>query len=287
MSNLILGFLEIGAADLIYKNIITILRKDKCKKFIKQFVRELKMDENIKKVATSLVLLLSTSSLIAQELSCDSMCHSFRGSYVGVGIGPETANFKQKALFIGRAPSADVRVIDTNRFAGKGAFASLFAGFDFGFPMCDPNCDNLYFGIEANANIRNLKHKYTNKEFVNINFNHDYRKMHYDLGISVLPGILFSNCSLLYARLGYSNGKFKVDTTDTSLQNISTSRNGFRYGLGFRQSLSECLSLRLEYSQINYKRFKMFTYDPIGNAAKTTHTTPHIQRFEVGLLFTF
>jgi outer membrane immunogenic protein len=111
--------------------------------------------------------------------------------------------------------------------------------------------------------------------------------MHYDFGIGFLPGILFSDCSLLYARLGYSNGKFKVDTTDTSLQNISKSLNGFRYGLGFRQRLSECLSFRLEYGQINYKKLKMFTFDPVGNVAKATHIKPKLQRFEVGLLFTF
>ncbi len=244
------------------------------------------MDRKIKRIITSFVLLLSTPSLFAQEFSCDSICDAFRGSYLGFGLGPETANFKQKALVIGRTPS-NFRAIDTNRFAGKGTFASLFGGFDFALPICDPKCDSLYLGIEANANIRRLRHKATNREFINVSYNHTYRKMHYDFGISFLPGILFSECNILYARLGYSNGKFKVDTTDTSLQNISKSLNGFRYGLGFRQRLSECLSLRLEYGQINYKKLKMFTYDPVGNVAKTTHIRPDIQRFELGLLFNF
>lgn len=244
------------------------------------------MDENIKKVATSLILLLSTSSLNAQELSFESVCNSFKAYYVGLGIGPETANFNQKAIIIGGAPS-NFNAIDRNHFAGKGSFASLFAGLDFGFAGCGENYDNLYLGIEANANVRTLKHKSTNKEFIKFNFNHTYRKMHRDFGIGFLPGILFSNCSLLYARLGYSNGKFIMDTTDTSLQNVSRSLNGFRYGLGFRQRLSECLSFRLEYGQINYKKLNIFTYDRVGNVAKTTYIRPKTQRFELGLLLTF
>jgi len=231
-------------------------------------------DANIRKVVTLWLLLTATPCLVAEEC------------YVGLGVGPETANFKQKAVVIGRNPS-NFTAIDKNQFAAKGAFASLFGGVGFQFPMCDSHCDRIYLGIEGNANIRSLMHKATNRELINSNYNHTYYKMHYDFGVSLLPGILISDCNLFYGRLGYANGKFKVNTTDTSLQNISRTLNGLRYGLGFRQRLNECLSFRLEYGQVNYKKIKMFTYDPVGNVAKTTHITPYIQRFELGLLFNF
>lgn len=242
-------------------------------------------DANIK-VTASLLLLLTSPSLFAQEPSLHSILTTCREYYIGLGLGPETANFKQSAFFKGTPEN--VNVIDTNQFsAKKGAFASLCAGLGFSFSICDLDSNRIYFGIEANADIRTLAHKAKNKELTHLNFNHTYYKMHRDFGIGLLPGILFSNSGLFYARLGYANGRFQSDTTDTSLQNISRSRNGFRYGLGFRQSLNECLAFRLEYGQINYKKIKMFSFEPIGNATKTTHITPRVQRFELGLLFNF
>lgn len=231
---------------------------------------------NIKKVAAVLLLLSATPSLFAEE------------RYVGLGVGPEIANFKQHAVIIGGPPSTTLRIIDINRFSAKGTSLSLFGGIGFRFPMCNSNCDRIYFGIEANANIRNLIHKRTNRELIHLEFNHTYYKMHRgDFGISFLPGVLVSDCSLFYARLGYAHGRLKVDTTDISLQNKSGSLNGVRYGLGLRQGLNECLAFRLEYGQTHYQKIKMFTFDRANNVAKTTHIRPYVQRFELGLLFNF
>lgn len=211
----------------------------------------------------------------------------FCESYVGLGIGPENVNFKQKAQVINRPPSADARVIDKTQFGGQGGFGSIFAGIAYRFAGCDPNCDNLYLGGEINFNFRTLKFKSTNEEFVNFNFNHNTYRMRRDYGISLLPGILFSDCTLFYARLGYSNGRFVSDTTDTSLQSLSKNRNGFRYGLGFRQGFNACWAFRIEYNQIDYQKVKMQTFDPVGNVLKNTSITPHTQRFELGLMYTF
>lgn len=219
-------------------------------------------------------------------LASFGFCESYE-AYVGLGIGPETANFKQKAFVIGQPPSTSFRVIDETHLAGKGGFGSLFGGLALKFPACDPHCDTFYLGVEANANFRNVKFESTNEEFINMTFNHTTYRMRRDFGISVLPGILLSKCTLFYARLGYANGRFSSNTTDTSLQNIHKNLNGFRYGLGFRQGINECFAFRIEYSQTNYQKAHMTTFDPVGNVRKSTAITPTLQRFELGIMYIF
>lgn len=210
-------------------------------------------------------------------------------TYVGFGIGPEAVVFRQKAVIINRPPNGGnpTSIIDKNEFGGEGGFLSLLAGIGTRFSLFDSNCDNFYLAAEINANSRTLKRKLTNEEFNNFNFSHTYYQMRRDLGISLLPGIFFSDCTLFYARLGYANGRFIVDTTDTSLQNIRRSLNGFRYGFGFRQALNACWAFRIEYNQVTYQKANMFTFDPVGNTRKSTSITPHTKRFEFAVLYTF
>lgn len=207
-------------------------------------------------------------------------------TYLGIGIGPEYAEFKKRALVINRPPEENTRVIEKTWLAGRGGFASIFAGFGYRFPGCNPNCETLYIGVEANANRRKVRFKETNEEFVFFDFGHETYEMRRSYGISLLPGIFFSDCTLFYGRLGYENGKFYSDSTDTTLQNLTKNLGGFRYGLGFRQGFNSCWAFRIEYSQTNYKKVKMSTFT-LPNTLKNTSFTTYTQRFEVGLLYTF
>lgn len=234
--------------------------------------------QGLKKLAAIALMSYSTASICSNEL------------YIGLGAGPQHANFKQRAFFSENSPLPDrnVRVIEKDHFAGKGHFYSLFAGFGFRCSFCNPECDDAYFGIEANADYRRLRFKTSNDEFIHLNFDRNIYRMKRDFGISALPGVIFNDCSLFYARLGYANGRFTTDILgDDSLQNLHKNRNGFRYGLGFRQSLSECLAFRIDYSQTKYKKSKMFFAVPSAGIAKTTNITPYTQRFELGVMYLF
>ncbi len=209
--------------------------------------------------------------------------------YIGLGAGPNHANFKQRAFFsrVSAFDVSNVRVIEKDHFAGKGYFFSVFAGAGLRCSLCNADCEDGYLGLELNADYRRIKFRTSNDEFIHLNFQRNIYKMKQDYGISLLPGFIFNDCSLFYGRLGYANGKFKTDVNDDTLQNLHKWRSGFRYGLGFRQSLSECFAFRIDYSQTTYKKSKMFFSLPSQNLGKTTTVTPYTQRFELGVMYIF
>lgn len=225
-------------------------------------------------------------SLLTFSTASWSSCES----YVGLGIGPESANFRQKSSVTRAAPFNTIinfDVIDKTHLAGKGSFGSLFAGYAMRFAPCDTDCENLYLALEANADVRSVKFKFSNDEVLHANFNHTTYKMGRNLGISLLPGYLLTDCTLFYARLGYANGRFSIATTDISLVNMHKNLNGFRYGIGIRQAINDCFAVRMDYSHINYKRVKMSTFDPVGFTSKSTSVKPTTNRFELGIIYTF
>lgn len=210
--------------------------------------------------------------------------------YAGLGVGPESADYKQKALIVRTSPFnviTNFNVIDKTHYSGRGWSGSLFAGYAMRFASCDTNCEDLYLALEANITGRKVKFKSSNNEFIHGNFNHTAYKMERDYGISLLPGYAISDCTLFYARVGYARGQFKISTTDISLLNIHKDLNGFRYGLGIRQALNECFAIRLDYSHTNYKRANMFTFDRVGFTAKSTSIKPTTNRLELGAIYTF
>jgi outer membrane immunogenic protein len=215
--------------------------------------------------------------------------------YVGLGAGPQHADFKQRTFFSLNSPfpASDVRVIEKDHFAGKGHFYSFFAGLGFKGSLCCPEREDAYFGVELNADLRRVRFRSTNDEFVHLNFNENIYRMRRDLGVSILPGILFNDCTLFYARLGYANGRFKTTVSDPTLQSIHKNRDGFRYGLGFRQTICECLAFRIDYSQTKYTRSKMFFALPASpstspvDIVKSTMVTPYTHRFELGIMYLF
>lgn len=247
------------------------------------------MTKSIKLLGSLLLSLFATSSFGFDYRA--GTCET----YFGLGIGPENVDFRQKVYFIDRPtliqsgqnfPPPGERVFDKTHAAGNGGFFSIFGGIASKFPGCG-ECDKFYIALELNANARSLHHRRINTEYVHVNFGHTFYKLRNDYGISVLPGIFFNSCSLIYARLGYVNSRLVTSTNDESLQNIKKNLSGLRYGLGFRQAFDECLALRLEYSQNIYKRGKMFAEPLPGVISKSTYLTPYTQRFEVALIYTF
>jgi outer membrane immunogenic protein len=225
-------------------------------------------------------ILLSFST--ASSASCEF--------YAGLGIGPESADYKQKGLVVRNSPFAPIsnfNVIDKTHLSGKGWSGSLFAGYAMRFASCNRDCEDLYLALEANITARKVKFKSSNSEFLHSSFGHTSYKMERDYGVSLLPGYAISDCTLFYARVGYARGQFKIATTDISLLSIHKDLNGFRYGLGIRQDINECFAVRMDYSHTHYKRASMFTYDPVGFTSKSTSIKPTTHRLEIAALYTF
>lgn len=232
-----------------------------------------------------------TRMVATLALAISTNCWGYSNEfYIGIGTGPETADFKQDARIInnlGMFTAFDA--VDKTHHAGKGWFGSAFAGIGFRFkPCCDSKCENLYLGIEGNMDQRSLRWKLENFEFIRQNYNFTKYEMTSDYGVSLLPGLFLTDSTLFYVRIAHTKGQFKVLTTDTSLRNhLHKTLNGFRYGLGMRHNVSDCWALRLDYSQTTYKHAKMFTFDRGSFVSKHTSVTPRTSKFELGLMYMF
>lgn len=204
------------------------------------------------------------------------------GFYLGASAGPEGASFSQRAHVVGQGNGAlNFNVIATNHFSGTGVFGSLFGGYAWVHQQ-------YYLAGELNGNISSVKYRLTNDEYVHQNFAKTDFTMRQSEGVSALPGILLSETTLFYGRIGYSNGHLKiVEGADPSIKNINRNVPGIRYGVGIRKHLSPKWSMILDYSQINYRRVHSFTYDPIGMVTKNTSIKPNTAQFGLGMIYHF
>lgn len=205
------------------------------------------------------------------------------GFYAGVGVGPDTVEFKQKAnvVYYNEAfPAQGFNVLDKTHHSARGVFGTLFGGYEY-------IKDQLYLAAEINGNLSSTVFKSSNAERIHGTYSSTAYKIKNSVGLSVLPGYQFSPATLFYGRLGVTNGHVKVITSDSSLQNISTNKGGFRWGLGGKQAINEHFSVRMEYSQITYHTAKMRSFDNLSSVAKNTRIKPHQQLVEFGLVYAF
>lgn len=212
---------------------------------------------------TPLILLLISTSAWAQ------------GFYIGAGLGPDTADFKQ-ARNVTRLGSFNVK--DTTHLSGTGLFGSIFGGYGW-------NRNAFYLAGEINANASSVSFDSSNYEFVHSNFADTHYKIEHSFGVSLLPGYLLTDATLFYARVGYANGYFKISTTDSSLANVHKNLSGLRLGLGVNQSFTQQLGARMEYNHISYQSTSFSIVDGLTTIA--TRISPETNQVEFSLFYKF
>lgn len=204
----------------------------------------------------------------------------FSGLYVGAGVGPEGANFTQRSHVLDLTPHANFNVFDAEHFAGTGVFGSLFAGYGW-------TRDRYYLAGEVNANLSSVKYKLGNDEVVHNAFIKTTMTVRNSLGISVLPGYFLSKDTLFYGRIGYTNGRLKVNESDPTILSSRKHLDGLRYGLGLRHDLNERWTMMMDYSQINYRNVRSFVFEPFGGVAKYSKIRPDTAQVAFGVLYNF
>lgn len=221
-------------------------------------------------------------SLIAFALTFASADCLANGYYLGAGLGPEGADFTQNVRIIvqppgSTSPNADVK--DSTHHSGTGLFGTVFGGYQY-------TRDAYYLAGEANFSATNLEFNSSNTELLTGTTSHTTYKLQTTYGFSLLPGYAYSDDTLFYARIGYANGQFKINTTDSSLASVRRNLNGIRFGLGARRSFTEHISARMEYSQVNYQTAKFWVL--ADNAVtKSTQIEPTTGQVEFGLVYSF
>jgi len=217
-------------------------------------------------------------------LVSSSLC--FAGDfYVGGGLGPEFADFRQDSTVQSKGGVAGTFYVkNQSHLAAKGIFGTVFAGYGEVFST---ERQDFYLAGEVNFNLSTANLTSYNKEFINMTFSKSDYRVQRSLGISLLPGILLTDTTLLYGRVGFSEGKFRVATTDPSLRKSSKYYNGFRYGFGLGQGVTEDWAIRVEYSDVAYRNVEMLTRDPISAVTKGTTISPQTSQTEFSLVYSF
>ena len=169
--------------------------------------------------------------------------------YVGASLGIVN-NYNDKANFNGQNLTLSTST--------RGAPFSVFAGYG---GVLDQNfyLAGEVFGTVGTASISDNK----------------FLRTSYGYGASILPGVMLSDHTLAFARVGVVKSHF----SDSSL---NTNATGGQFGLGLQTSLTQNVSLRGEYDFTAYR--KISDSDIYGNSA-SIH--PRSDAFNVGLVYSF
>ena len=201
----------------------------------------------------------------------------FSGIYVGVAGGPEGAHFSQRA-HVTRPFTFDVR--DKQHFSGLGGFGSIFGGYFWDY-------NRFYLAGEINANVSSVEYNLVNDEFIHGTFSKSYFNIRYSEGVSFLPGYYFGSETVIYGRIGYTNGHLKIVESDPTIRNTTSNRSGIRYGLGVRHDIIPHLTFMMDYSQVNYSPIRSHVFEPFGTVTKNTKITPNTAQVAFGLIYKF
>jgi opacity protein-like surface antigen len=226
-------------------------------------------------------LIYLISPLLMISSPCWAMCEGFYG---GIGLGVEALTLKQHATI---ARDGSFAVYDKQNRAGRGFAASIYAGYDFSLCGVNPNLVNLWLGLELNANISTLKSRTNNFELFHSNFNVSSYRMGHNLWLNFLPGYAISDCTQLYVPLGFGIRQFSISTAEVTIPNINRTLPGIRYGLGIKQYLNDCFSLRFEYAFSTYRKTVLIGSDPVSGVGKVTTFIPQSSIFQLGGTYHF
>lgn len=211
-------------------------------------------------------------SIITLAAVLPHLCYA--NAYLGIGAGPEFANFNQSATVVN--PFTNVK--DNTRLAGNGIFGSIFGGYGGYY-------QRFYLAGELNGNASSVAFQSSNSEFISGSTSTTHYRVQNSWGISLLPGYEVRESTLLYGRIGYVTGSLKVSTTDASLANVNHAITGFRYGAGVNQNFSEHFSARMEYSDTSYQNTTSRVVT--GITTKTTTLSPETSQVEFALIYLF
>jgi opacity protein-like surface antigen len=131
----------------------------------------------------------------------------------------------------------------------RGTSGSLLAGYA-------QKDQNIYLAGEIFTNIFTAS--------INDSYNVGSLKTSYSYGISFIPGVLLSDHTIAFARLGLVRTRFS---------SLSSTTNGGEIGAGLQANFAQNWDIRGEYDYINY--------------SNTNRVSPRADQFNVGLIYKF
>lgn len=162
--------------------------------------------------------------------------------YVGAGLGI-TAN------------TADIKVTGTNAIGNyRGVPFNVFAGYG-GIVN-----QNFYLAGELTATLGTG------------DIQDNGLKSSYGYGVSVLPGVMLSDHTLGFARVGVVRARFPKQNSNST---------GGQFGVGLQTSLTQCVDLRGEYDFVAYRSVS-------GRSSGVNYSvSPRSDQFNLALVYKF
>lgn len=206
------------------------------------------------------------------------------GFYLGIGAGVDATNFK-RVKYVTIPGFLDVT--DKIQLGGQDFFGDIYAGFSRVF------CRILYLAAEINgAQSKAESRTFNIDSFHPENVGLATYRIKQTWGAGLLPGIILPQNTLLYGRVGYVRGNLQISTNQiTSLANVDTWLNGIRFGVGIEKQICRNLSLRFDYSHIEYQKHRDLVLDVktdgSPNVLSDTNIFPKSNQFLLELQYRF
>lgn len=221
----------------------------------------------MKKTLLSAIMLSLSSLAVASPAPVP-----FDGFYLGAGIGGSNSNFNINET-VDLEPvdlTSGTPIFNIQLPHNASIYADSFVGnFDAGWGKVFHK--NLYLGIEVNDTVQDLE----SSDVMNVNelnsmlsigTNTDV-ELKNQVGVTLDPGIIFHQDTLLYGKIGPAWGHFNVSGSANYAQAIFTPvvlsadssydqdlgyECGLMLGIGMEHYISQHFTLRLEYDHTDY-----------------------------------
>lgn len=177
------------------------------------------------------------------------LAQNFTGPRAEVRLGLDVAGSKLASKY----QETIGGVTETEEFSDRGTSTGFAYGLGLGYDVAAGK--NFVVGVEANLDFSDTKDCV--EEF------YDWEdlclKAGRDIELAVRAGAVVNPSTLVYAKVGYANGRIKMtgwDWWQEEKLSEGKNRDGLRIGAGVETALSSKLYLKVEYSYTDYKDWK-------------------------------
>ena len=169
-----------------------------------------------------------------------ALAESFSGPYVGAELSRDSYQINGDNLDLGIATAS------ASGLGADGIAGGVFAGYDL-------RLGGGFVGVEANFDYSGAKLGVSGSDGVNTA--EASVKARESYGVSGRAGLLVNDNTGLYAKLGWRATRFKSEAIEngTSLFADTRTKSAFVYGAGLETSVSEKVSVRVEYTVADYR----------------------------------
>lgn len=208
--------------------------------------------------------------------------NNLSGLYIGAALG---MNSISNDSFGYRDTLTDLNNYDDGEFSKTGKVAGLFAGYGLLFNK------HYYLGLEAEYDHGSDKitHDHVNDSYFSI-------EQADNLAITLRPGYVVNNGSLLYGRLGYASTTFEnaVRVLDDSVVpgvtysvNQNEKVSGVKLGMGTDIPVSDNFFMRMDYAYTDYKSYDVPVFNSAGTLLQNDTADMSSGTFKIGLGWNF